>query len=567
MGINCKIHYNENGTIAFVEDKNGNRSTLFDSLSQIFDQKKALDLYALTESEQFRNKENVSVKDILNYSRSTEEKLSKKEMIEAIDAIIAFKVKNSSELKTKLEEAFYDKNSVFSLNKEKLTKAGYNKYEINKIFSESFKIEKLIPKLNNSYFEVDYDDRILKFTEKINIFGKQVPLNPYITENESQQNVKTIVQGNLIDKTKGDSINVLKRTYPVNKEPLSEELKVLFNSLLNVTENVGNKEYKDVQSVVSDIKKGVVKYGVDLLDIKNRVSPIGRLKTFLRELKSYIQNPTNNFATAYDKFFELDETETTVKTEEGVIYLDTDLSEYVLFRDYNLIKTGKNKYKEVNNTTVEEIYNQFFKVQNNIKTIEEVQSRISELEVEDFNVESEVLEKMFMWKTFLKAPIKTISNEKPDFIDITDSVNNPYQKVTSNGIELINNDPITQIKSEIFEKEKIKTEKSKREKALENKSVVPKIKTDYSYIEDGVLMTKNNNEEFVRTPQGVFEKVFEEGNLNFYKEVVDENKNLTDIDFSKYFNQQIKIEDLVEAKNFYSKQELEDINNKYFNCQ
>ena len=580
MGINCKIHYNKDNTIDFVEDKNGKRSELFDSLRSIFNEYKALNLYALTESDFFKNKKEISVKDLVVYSNSTDETLSKKETVDAKNTAISFNVNSSQELITKLEEAFLDKNGVFILDKEKMLKAGYDSYEVTNILSTpklADKIENTLYKLRNTFFELDEYPSNIKRISGVNSFGKRNIENPYITEKNSlpQQQIKTIVNGELVNKTKGDSVNILKKTYPIEAPPISTELNILLNSITNVTNNVGNTEYKDVQSVVKGIKKGVVEYGVDLRDIENRVLPIKKLKTFLAELRNYIKNPTDNFAQIYDDFFELTEEVTEPTTQDNTIKIITDLSEYELYRDFGLIRINKDNYRQVDNTSpIDVLYRQFFAQQNEIQTIEEVKSKISELEVEDFNTNSEILEAMYMWKKFLNLQIKTQPNYSIDYIDIKESINNPYKQITSKGIRLINEDPITKGNSELYEKKTIKEEKIetdinkvKRIQALENPSKIEKIKTNYSYIEQGVLMTHNNSETFVRTPQGVFEKIYEQGDLNFYSPVISEIKNLSDLDFSKYFLEEIKVDDMIKIEPKHSKKELEEINNKYFKCQ
>ena len=96
---------------------------------------------------------------------------------------------------------------------------------------------------------------------------------------------------------------------------------------------------------------------------------------------------------------------------------------------------------------------------------------------------------------------------------------------------------------------------------------LPKITTDYTIIEDEVLMTKNNTQQFLRTPIANYELVFQEGNLSFFKEIIGIEKNLTDVDFTKYINEATKPENYIKAKPYYSKKELQEINNNYFSCQ
>ena len=56
MGINCKIHYTADGRVDFVEAPDGQRSELFDTLNDTFGEEKALDYFALTETETIKNK-------------------------------------------------------------------------------------------------------------------------------------------------------------------------------------------------------------------------------------------------------------------------------------------------------------------------------------------------------------------------------------------------------------------------------------------------------------------------------------------------------------------------------
>ena len=524
------------------------------------------------------NLKEADVKTVVEYANSTLEPLSREETISAKDSAISFEVTSSSELSQKLKEAFIDENGAFVFDRKKMEKAGYNSYETTKVMSDpklQDKIRNLIPRLKNTNFELEYDQTFVKPSSEINDFGKQVSENPYIVEKNErpQENVKVIKDGEITDKI-GDTEETLKRTYPIEPKAVSQELSYMFNTIQNVTENVAIEEYKEVQKVVKAIKKEAVEFGVDLKDAENRIIPIQKLKSFMRSLNNYILNPTKDFAKDYDTFFEINEVETEPKTTEGIL-LDTDLTEYELFKNYNLVRKEGNVYIEVEDISLQDIYTNFFIQQENLKTKEEVQAKTVELEVEDFNVDSEVLEAMYMWKSFLGYPIKTKSNVKPDFIDIKEAINNPYKKITSKGVELINNDPITESNSKLFEKEKedysaeldVDINLDKRKAILEGKIAVEKIKTDYNYSEDNVLITKNNENYFVRTPQGTFEKVYEEGDLSFYKKVISEDKNLSNMDFTKYFNQQVDIENIIEAKQYYSAEELKEINDKYFACE
>ena len=68
MSLNCRIYKDENGNIDFVEAANGSRSKLFDTLVNITGGNKntALNLYALTEGEDFKDIAKAKVNSIKN---------------------------------------------------------------------------------------------------------------------------------------------------------------------------------------------------------------------------------------------------------------------------------------------------------------------------------------------------------------------------------------------------------------------------------------------------------------------------------------------------------------------
>lgn len=561
MGINCKINKNKNGTIDYIEDNNGKRSKLYDDLRLIFGDQKALDYLAVTESENFK-KDNPTVKEVIEFANSTEEPLTIEETEEAFDTAIAVGVTNNYELDTVLRQAFLE-NGMVVFDRKKLKKNGFNDYEISKLMSEENQknISDLIYKLRNTEFTVESDDSNIQYSSETTIFGKQKPITETV-----EKGVFEIVNGEITEK-KSDTKQTLRKTYPLQSKPYNTKP---FLAIQTLKDNVAQRNENEVKAVLEKIKDVAFDYGVDLRGIENKIYPLNNLKNFINSLEQYVNNPNDNFADIYDNFFDISLPSPQTKVNE--VELDTELSEYELFRDFNLIRKEGNVYTKVKPNSLENIRNYFFQQQTELKSPEEVQAKLSDLELEDFEIDGDTVEKMYMWKKFLNYSVKTITNAKPDFIDISELRENPHKKVTSNGVKLKNNDSLTRAKSELYEKaveqETLDLDDNKRRKELlNNKSVIDKIKTDYSFIEDGVLMTKNNSNDFVRTPIGVFEKVYEYGNLSFYTETTSENLELTDADFSKYFGQAQEVENIIEAKNYYTKKEIEEINSKYFECK
>ena len=77
--MNCRIIYKDN-KIDHVQAENGERSILFDSLKDIFGAEKALELYALTEEDGYKQKIQEKVRSFVGVTEKQIDKLS-----EAID--------------------------------------------------------------------------------------------------------------------------------------------------------------------------------------------------------------------------------------------------------------------------------------------------------------------------------------------------------------------------------------------------------------------------------------------------------------------------------------------------
>lgn len=518
---------------------------------------------------------------VFEYAKANEQPLSKEETVETMNTAIAFGVNTAAELNIILQQAFV-KDGMIVFDKTKMSKAGFTEYEISKILSTKEikkSIKKYIPMLKNADFELgDYPSEVEVIPSEIGIFGKQKVKNPYETEKNKleQKQVMTVSEGQIVEKTQS-----IKQTLPktVQSQPLSVKAFSFITTILNSKQNISERNQAALIAIVKELKEEVANNGIDLKDIENRTTDVVKLQDFVEALQTYIaDNSTFDFFTdIYDEFFDLNKlVEQGVKNlTENDIVLDTELSEYELFRDFSLIRKDKNTYTKVNDKPVEELRENFKQVFSQF-TDETIQSKVPSLEVEDFEADFDTIERLFMWKSYLGSPLKTKSNAKVESIsneDFKKALKNPYKKVTENGVELVSDNPLTKDSANLFEKEET-TEQNlifddsleKRKQALQDKNSVAKIETDYQYIEPELLATKNNEESFVRTPNGVFERVYQKANVSFFSKVTSENKNYSDINFSNYSYLETE-GNTIEAKKYYTKTEIESINSKNFNCK
>jgi len=452
--------------------------------------------------------------DVMQYANTTDEKLSKEETAEAIDLTVSLGVESSQEAVAILKDTFLENNS-FVFDKKKMKKSGFNDYEITKILVDvnlQNQIKNNLAKLENMDFSVPLMD--VQTTPEIGIFGKQ-KVKPKV----KTVNVKTVnEQGEVIDKV-SDTKELLRKTYP---DTLPTEIPQIISSLLKASESVVNK-YNDLfYNTLDDLKDVALDLGVDLKDIENRVFPLENFKSFVNSLMNYYTNPSDAFAEVYDEFFENYGVEKATKPT-----ISTPYTEYELFDKFNLVRNG-DEYVKVEDVEIE--------------PSAERQAKIPQLEVEDFAVDFDKLEKLVYHKEQLGVEMKTLQKPLVEEINLREVKKNPYLKATSEGVKLVSEDPLTAQKAELYGYEPKVAEKQPK-----------KIETDYSLIQD-VLVTQLTSENKVRTPKGNFTKFMDDNNKSVF--LLDGSKQST-VDLEGYLSKADNTPK-IEAKKLYSKEEYEN---------
>lgn len=624
-----------------------------------------------------------SVKMVLEFSSNTPKRLANKEIAQAHNTAIAFGVKSSIELRRILEDTFV-KNGVVTFDKAAMSQSGYNIYEISQI-QNSPELQKQIKDAimalrNTEDFILDYDERFASAdSSEIGLFGKQIANNPYVAEIELAQELAGTEEDSVTDslteemasqyakdprfKQAVDSMARDYRNVPVmtveNGELVEKKASIegaLKNGLIDtqnekVSDDIDHLTYKieprfwdtsknQIYAILKRLGKEAVKNGIDLQDIYLKAMTKSReqILQFFSEMETMLEQPTDEnikyFSEAYNSMFDLD-TENTrlIKTNsEFEVAVDTNISEYELFDKFGLVKKQEGIYRKTKPRSLEELYNAFFTntklLPKEVTSVEELQEYVrknmNKLEVQDFQVDTDNLEKMFLYKKFFKFSLATqpatiqvegvekitLDEEylKKDFVQhigkwILETQNKNFQ-ITENGIELVNTDPISKaeailsipqdwkedfaqydnlskklnlgLKQEEDVQQEFDKEKENRLEAINNPNAVPKLKGEYSYIEGGVLAAKNEANNIVRTPAGIFEMSYESGNVKFFNKLtpsegsyktIEAEKPFSDIDYKKYTHLETTPEIFKRSKEYYSKAELKQINDDYFECQ
>lgn len=620
MAINCNIVYASNGSIDYINTDNGQRSNLFDKLTQTLggDKNSALTLYALTDSEDFKAVySEPTVEDVMQYANSLEKELMVQQKIELQDVIMSLRVNNSMEAEVILEDALVN-NGIVTFDKAKmLNSGGFNEFEIMQILNSPQKqneIKEILQALKNTdVLEVDYPkDFVFPQGTELNSFGKQVIKNPYIVQQEivnkqelpdgvkeeyealfeGVQSVsnKTILDDQLVDKTDGsDTQIILEQTVTDDYNPaLSENLNFITEGFsIAVWEN--NKEA--VAKIVKQIKEDAKTNGIDLKNIEEKVFTKTRQEflDFFNTMEDLLENNNaEEFAVRYNMMFDLNTPITTaIKTDnEFDIVLEDDITEYEAFSKYNLLKKAPNTYRQIEDLDLETMYT--ITETNENKTVEEVRKEIQDnpLDLPDFEVDVDTLEKMQLYKNYFNFPreFTNVIEEKQD-IEYIKKANkwllkseNPYYKITKNGLELISNDSITTSRGEMTLPKSLKVEieepviaedlnAQKRKEVMSNPMIVKKLDADYLYVDNNVIAVKNTPTDFIRTPKGVFEIIYDQDNISFYGKVESsDDKPLSNINFDNLKYLETSPELFKKAKQYYTKAEIEKINAEFFEC-
>lgn len=634
--------------------------------------------------ENFDNNGEPSIKNLMEYANGTNKTLSNEKLVMLRNSMMAMGVTSSSEMLDKLESVIV-KNGAIVFDKVSLQRGGvFNKYEATKI-SESLALQNKVKQAflelrNQEPFTVEYDKNfVLTEGSTLNDFGKQKVSNPFIVEKELLMDIAGLeeneVESNLLpelgarystDSEFRDKVNNLaKTTKLVNvktdseeglvdkvtdtealllETAISEENTSLADNIdflkATISEEVWEDNPKQVVKVLNSIRKSAIKNGIDLRDLSTKVLTHSRedILTLLDSMENFLQDTENSdtltaFATAYEQVFESAEpqSELIVTDNEFDVVVESEKTEYQLFSEYGLVKKQGDVYRQVEEQSLDELYSNIIDrpslFPSDIKDVQGlkkyVENEVSKLEVSDYEVDTENLEKMFLYKTFFKFPIAAsdprVSTEElskiskdPEYLagDFIKEFNkwviktgNPYFKVTERGIELVEKDDISQQEAVLSLPEDLKSDlaqynalskrlnlelpmeevfpdydsqSQQRERIVNNPTSVKKLEGDYLYLEDGVLAVRNATDTFLRTPKGIYEMIYEAGNVKFYGALPEANADykvfgvgspLSDIDFSKYQYLENSPEVFKTMKKYYTKEELGQIDEEYFSCQ
>jgi len=531
----------------------------------------------------------ITAEDVLTYANSTNDVLTTQQIIDLQDVIMSLGVDNSLQAEEMLNKALVFKGVVTFNKKRMLDSGAFNSYEVSEILSNPERqktLKKVLQALKNTeIIELEYPKENVKTKQEINSFGKQSVENPFIEEVQGKEvEVLTVDNlGNLSKKTIGSDTQAILENTVIEKSNIKLSENIEF--LKDISPSVWNGNRKAISKILEEIKEDAIENGIDLKNFSEKAytKSRGQILDFLQDLEVA---EFDVLADSYNEMFDLNTPVTeTINTEsEFDIYMEDNISEYDAFKEFSLIKKAPSIYRKVADKPLEELYR--IAAINNKKTVEEVQKEVREnpINLPTFEGDTEVLEKIKLYKQHFKFQENTTAyREEPQSREYIQKANkwllktkNPYYKITAKGLEAVSNDPLTKMRAEmtlpkdlVIEKEEDFTDENlaKRKEYFYNVQLLEKLNSDYVYLEDQVIAVRNNEDSFIKTPKGVAEIVYKNGNVSFYS-LVQENleKPGTDINFRKFEYLETTPEVFKKPKNYYTKEELKEINNKNFDC-
>jgi len=327
-----------------------------------------------------------SVLEFLRNQNRNQRELNTEEKIELKNLSLGFQ----GDLKAEMNKVFYDEQGFFTTVPQKMQSL-YSQYEIDRILkspSLQNQIKESLEAFQNTEFDLVTEQQIpqeqLLKSNTIGSFGKALyenpnhlkqdlmeeiagveedmfEENPFITLEEAQAFVKARVladvDGLIVEPNLGDRLAI---SATILKSPY-KAISAIVN-ITNISDEVLLENPRETYRALDKIENEALKMGIDVIGIKDQAdNPI--LKPFLNALGGVMENPVQEnlatFSKLYTEFFpnQIQETKAIRQpNDRDYIYLRTALSEGEVFNQIGAIKKSENLYVQVNDKTLEELY-------------------------------------------------------------------------------------------------------------------------------------------------------------------------------------------------------------------
>lgn len=398
MALSCRI---VNG---LVEAPNGKASKLFNGLSERFDREKAMELYALTETEEYKDalfldvdsNGEMTINNFLRFIYRGENEVNYG--FETVDLQHKMSVQELSKLSSLFKEGIftptYDNlSSIGTFTQDEIYEILYSqeKQQNLKEFIENFETVQEVPLVEdfvsteNIYNEVGVN--ILKDPE---IVKKEVLsiLSDASTQNEVDIMVKSIPNQNLIDKYNNDPVfkqNLVNAALNSEKIKVEKDIDQTLDTILNTLDMelideaelsiIRIEQLNDKDLILEEfenLQDNLINAGLEIKldEYELSTKSINEIKSFTTSLQNLISNPniesTSKFSDSLDQFTQKPNTELIDLSglninSSNLLYIDSKQNEIVNFEEKSIIKVSDNLFVKVkDNYNLDQLYNALY---------------------------------------------------------------------------------------------------------------------------------------------------------------------------------------------------------------
>lgn len=456
------------------------------------------------------------------------------------------------------------------------------------------------------------DPEYRDYIRELSLNAQELPIE-YVGGETLEKLLKTL------DVTKLDEVNQAASEILINEDKgiVLDEFDNLIDSFANAGLDI-NLDKLDYQNKPLDWFKDFVR---NTLEFSTNLD-IEKAEAFASFLDSIIEKPTKKVVTVstdqnVNTLKILDTTLNEVEVFEKMSFIKQGDKIYQKVKQYSLEDMYSIFYDIVKeNPSLTGMQEDF--------DMDSIESYVRDRMNEFPEASSETLEKLIIFKTVFKSPFETtLANDivtekkneeylKEDFvsdfskeyiknkIENTELYNNFYQflEITDKGIRPINNTKYTEThilnnapknvknnlinyfslsKNTTFVTEQVEApiEGRPRLNAIQNPLTVEKITTDYQIINENEIVSKQSK-DFLRVRNDVYEAVISNGESTLYSKITDSNtefyktsaeKPTTEMTLEELSRFDKNKDNTVSYKKHLSKQDIEEINEKEFNCK
>lgn len=191
-------------------------------------------------------------------------------------------------------------------------------------------------------------------------------VDEYRNKQALQQYTENPTTQQLEKKVFNSTESMLIHTYDYTQNTFSIQEDIAF--LLTLDNDVISSNTEPVQDILYRIEEKATELGIDVVGLSETQNSIEQTKEYLVALSQFLYNPVenvSNYSQTHNSFFDIQEIQDrpVIREVQGnnLMTIDTQKSEYELYRDYSVIRVKDNIFKKVSKQKETDLIEDFYK--------------------------------------------------------------------------------------------------------------------------------------------------------------------------------------------------------------